>query len=79
MGIVTCDIGVSVDGFAAGPNQRREEPLGDGGEQLHRWMFEAADEHRAEIDAVLGHGAYIMGRNMFGPPRDGGWTEPWTG
>ena len=79
MGMVTCDITVSVDGFAAGPDQRREEPLGTGGEELHRWMFEAPDEHRAEIDGILGHGAYVMGRNMFGPPRDGGWEPPWQG
>ena len=78
MGAVTCDISVSVDGFAAGPDQRREAPLGDGGESLHRWMFEAAQEHRAEIDGILGHGAYIMGRNMFGPVR-GVWDEPWHG
>lgn len=79
MAFVTCDITVSADGFAAGPNQRREEPLGDRGEELHRWMFETPDEHREEIDAILGHGAYIMGRNMFGPPRDGGWDAPWQG
>lgn len=79
MGMVTCDITVSVDGFAAGPDQRREEPLGTGGEELHRWQIEAADEHRAEVDGILGHGAYVMGRNMFGPPRDGGWEPPWQG
>lgn len=78
MGIVSCDIGVSVDGFAAGPSQSREEPLGVGGEDLHRWMFEAPEENREEIDAILGHGAYIMGRNMFGPIR-GPWDEPWDG
>lgn len=78
MGIVTCDIGLSVDGFAAGPSQSREHPMGLGTDELHRWMFEAPDENRAEIDAILGHGAYIMGRNMFGPIR-GPWDEPWDG
>jgi dihydrofolate reductase len=78
MGIVSCDIGVSVDGFAAGPSQSRAAPLGVGGEDLHRWMFEAPEENRAEIDGILGHGAYIMGRNMFGPMR-GPWDEPWDG
>lgn len=79
MGTVVCDITVSVDGFAAGPNQRREAPLGDRGEELHRWMFEAPDESRTEIDGILGHGAFIMGRNMFGPPRRGDWQAPWRG
>jgi dihydrofolate reductase len=78
MGMVTCDIAVSIDGFAAGPEQSRENPLGIGAEELHRWMFETAEENRAEIYAILGHGAYIMGRNMFGPIR-GEWDEPWEG
>jgi hypothetical protein len=35
MGKVTVDITTSLDGFIAGPNQSREEPLGEGGGQLH--------------------------------------------
>jgi len=34
MSRVTCDLGISVDGYVAGPSQRLEEPLGDGGERL---------------------------------------------
>ncbi|GEK78970.1 dihydrofolate reductase family protein [Agrococcus baldri] len=79
MGMVTCDITVSVDGCAAGPGQSAEEPLGRGGESLHRWQFEGGGEHTAEVAGILGHGAYIMGRNMFGPPRVGGFDEPWRG
>jgi dihydrofolate reductase len=76
---VTCDMAVSVDGFAAGPNQRLEAPFGDGVEgRLHRWMFEQADENAAEIEAITGAGAYIMGRNMFGPGR-GAWDLDWKG
>ncbi|MBB5958716.1 dihydrofolate reductase [Saccharothrix tamanrassetensis] len=77
-GSVTCGIGVSVDGFVAGPNQSADDPLGEGGEQLHRWMFEQADQHAAEIEALVSAGAYIMGRNMFGPGR-GEWDESWRG
>jgi dihydrofolate reductase len=41
-------------------------------------MFEHADQSRAEVDAILGAGAYIMGRNMFGPVR-GEWDRDWKG
>ncbi|KGJ71776.1 5-amino-6-(5-phosphoribosylamino)uracil reductase [Cryobacterium roopkundense] len=75
---VTCDITVSSDGFAAGPNQSLEHPLGEGGERLHRWMMELADENAAEIAAIVDAGAFVMGRNMFGPGR-GEWDHEWTG
>lgn len=72
MGKVYSDIAVSADGFAAGPNQREEAPLGDIGENwLHSWMFDAYDENRAEVDAIVDSGATIMGRNMFGFVTDG--------
>ena len=54
MTTVTCDITVSSDGFAAGPNQSLEKPLGEGAEKLHRWMFEQPAENAAQIDAILG-------------------------
>ncbi|KQR54129.1 5-amino-6-(5-phosphoribosylamino)uracil reductase [Leifsonia sp. Leaf336] len=84
MGIVTADIAVSLDGFAAGPNQSLENPLGERGvERLHTWMFEYADEHVEEIAAITAAGAYVMGRNMFGPIRgdwpDGGDLAAWRG
>jgi dihydrofolate reductase len=75
---VTCDFGISLDGYTAGPEQSREDPLGKGGESLHRWMFEQPDDNRAAIDGILGHGAYIMGRNMFGSDR-GDWDLSWSG
>jgi dihydrofolate reductase len=79
MATVTCDMAMSVDGFVAGPNQRLDAPFGDGVDgRLHRWMFEQADENAAEIEAITGAGAYIMGRNMFGPGR-GAWDLDWTG
>jgi dihydrofolate reductase len=76
---VTCDIGMSVDGFVAGPNQRLDEPFGDGvGGRMHRWMFEQPEANAAVIDAITSAGAYVMGRNMFGPGR-GDWDADWKG
>jgi len=75
---VTCDIAMSMDGFVAGPNQSLADPIGEGGDRLHRWMFEEPDANAAAIDAITSAGAYIMGRNMFGPGR-GGWDEEWKG
>ena len=78
MNKVTCDITMSVDGFVAGPNQRRDKPLGDGGERLHRWMFEEPEENARAIEQITAAGAYIMGRNMFASGR-GDWDLQWTG
>lgn len=79
MGIVTCDISVSADGYAAGPGQTRESPFGSiEHNRLHDWMFEAGAENQAEVDAITDAGAFIMGRNMFGPDR-GEWDLDWKG
>ena len=76
---VTCDMAVSVDGFAAGPNQTADKPFGDGPvDRLHQWMFEQREANAAELDAILAARAFVMGRNMFGPGR-GAWDESWTG
>lgn len=89
MGRVTCNMSISLDGFVAGPGQSLETPLGEGGECLHEWMF-ATGTWRGDADAprtvdddemeriVAGNGAFIMGRNMFGPIR-GQWTGDWRG
>jgi len=84
---------VSVDGFGAGPGQNRENPLGVGGMALHEWMFSTRTVRRmmgqeggtTGIDdgfAVRGFenvGAWVIGRNMFGPVR-GPWPdESWRG
>lgn len=77
--LVTANITMSLDGFVAGPNQSLEDPLGERGEELHRWMFEQPDEARPIVDQILAPRAYIMGRNMFGPIR-GDWPdEEWKG
>jgi dihydrofolate reductase len=78
----TAHLTISLDGYLAGPSQTREEPLGAGGERLHTWMF--ADEPRhesdeaARADLLRPRGAFVMGRNMFGPVR-GEWDEDWRG
>ena len=78
MASITSDPAISLDGFIAGPDQNLENPLGVGGEALHRWMFEQPEENAAEIDAICSAGAYVMGRNMFGPDR-GEWDLDWHG
>jgi dihydrofolate reductase len=79
MGMVTCDMAVSVDGFVAGPNQGPDRPLGEGvGDSLHRWMFDEPDANAPELKEMTAAGAFIMGRNMFGPGR-GDWDLDWTG
>jgi len=76
---VTAAISVSADGYVAGPNLSADKPFGDGPvDQLHRWMFETPEENAAEIAALTGADAYVMGRNMFGPIR-GEWDPGWTG
>jgi len=84
---------ISLDGYAAGPDQSRENPLGVGGTRLHEWVFatEAAREmHGMERGAndlddtfvargTEGIGATIMGRNMFGPIRGPWGSEAWSG
>jgi dihydrofolate reductase len=84
---------ISLDGYAAGPQQRLDAPLGEGGQRLHEWIFETRSG-RAMIgreggasglnDETFhartdGIGATIIGRNMFGPVR-GPWPdESWRG
>lgn len=79
MAHIVSDLSISADGFAAGVHQTLEKPFGDGPvDQLHRWMFETPDENAAELAAVTAAGAFIMGRNMFGPGR-GDWDLEWSG
>jgi dihydrofolate reductase len=79
MASVTTDPAISLDGFMAGPDQDLEHPLGVGGEALHRWhQGEAEQENAAESEAMVSAGAYVMGRNMFGPGR-GEWDPDWKG
>jgi dihydrofolate reductase len=84
---------VSLDGYGAGPAQDRDNPLGRGGQQLHEWMWatraarqmigEDGGESGVDDDfmaaSLANVGAWIMGRNMFGPVR-GPWPDDsWRG
>ena len=85
---------VSIDGYGAGPNQDANNPLGVGGLALHEWAFPTRTFQRVLFGndggttgpdddfAALGFeniGAWIMGRNMFGPIR-GPWPDDaWKG
>jgi dihydrofolate reductase len=87
------NFGISLDGYGAGPNQSLENPLGVGGPSLHEWfyptrtfqkMFGSADGETGIDDdfaarGMANIGAWILGRNMFGPVR-GAWPdETWKG
>jgi len=82
MSQVTCHMSISLDGFVAGPDQSAENPLGVGGMDLHHWHLRdeiATEADFAMRDALLApKGAYVMGRNMFGPIR-GEWADDWRG
>ncbi len=94
MSKVRVHISVSADGYVAGPNQSEENPLGEGGEQLHDWVVELKawrEPHGKEggevnvsstvvEEATANVGAEIMGRGKFGPPGGGPWgDDPWPG
>jgi dihydrofolate reductase len=84
---------ISIDGFAAGPEQSLENPLGKRGRELMGWMFgtrmfqtmmgkdggsDGVDQHYAHR-SMDGFGAFILGRNMFAPTR-GPWPDDgWKG
>lgn len=84
---------ISIDGYGAGPNQDVENPLGVRGPELMEWFFrtrawrtmhghdggEAGVDDRMVERGFTGVGAWILGRNMFGPVR-GPWPdESWKG
>jgi dihydrofolate reductase len=82
------NLAMSLDGFAAGPNQSLENPLGERGDELHEFVLqtkrfggpgaEEADERFMDAGEV-NIGATIMGRNMFGPVRGEWGDSDWKG
>jgi hypothetical protein len=61
---------ISLDGFVAGPDQSRENPLGIGGLELHHWHLDEPlheADVRAQRELMRRRGAYVMDRNMFAP------------
>jgi dihydrofolate reductase len=90
--LVNC-FSLSIDGFGAGPNQSLDHPLGVGGKGLHQWFFPTRffQKMTGHADGTTGIdndfaergfdriGAWILGRNMFGPIR-GNWPDDqWKG
>lgn len=91
--VIRC-FSISVDGYGAGPEQSLQDPLGQGGMALHDWVFKTKsflDMHGAgggEADSIDNGfaakgfeniGAWVLGRNMFGPVR-GPWPDyDWQG
>jgi dihydrofolate reductase len=84
---------MSVDGYVAGSHQSIDNPLGVGGTRLHDWVFatrfgremigesggDQGVDHEFLVRGVVGIGATVMGRNMFGPIR-GEWDDDeWKG
>jgi dihydrofolate reductase len=84
---------ISLDGYGAGPDQSADNPLGGGGESLHGWLvvtrgwrrMHGLDGGTTGVDddfmerSLTNVGAWIMGRNMFGPVR-GAWPDDaWKG
>ena len=73
MTFTTAHMSISLDGFVAGPDQSREDPLGKRGWELHGWHI--GDPRANDADKIATEwlmrprGAYVMGRNMFGPIR----------
>ena len=83
------DVGLSLDGYMAGPNAKPGNPLGDGGPAMHGWVFETASfrelfgipggDSSSADDALIRRlfsrtGAYVMGRRMF-DEGEVGWPE----
>jgi dihydrofolate reductase len=95
MGKVKAQISVSLDGYMAGPDQSEDNPLGEGGMELHQWAFKlaswrdspdrkggegAVNPSDAVMDAAQANvGAVVMGRNMFGPVRGSWGDSSWNG
>lgn len=91
--VIVSGFSLSVDGYGAGPDQSLEDPLGKRGEELHTWMVGTAMFHEMlgkdggsqgtdndyAFRSMEGFGAFILGRNMFGPVR-GDWPDDaWKG
>lgn len=91
--VVVRNFSISLDGYGAGPNQSLQNPLGVNGEELHQWAFKTRTFHHmfgkeggsTGMDEDFSEksfeniGAWILGRNMFGPIR-GAWPdENWKG
>jgi dihydrofolate reductase len=89
MSKVIVDMGMSLDGFIAGPNAGPQNNLGDGGTRIHRWVYEleawrasqglrggkTTTDNEIVKEAFTRVGAYVMGRQMF-DEGEVGWPDP---
>ena len=83
MSATVLSMSMSLDGFIAGPNERPDNPLGDGGHRLHEWFLTDVDaDHKGVsgrlagvngqvFDELMATGAVVIGRGTFEPA--GGW------
>ena len=84
---------ISIDGFGAGPHQDLKNPLGVRGQELHKWFYptevfrkmtgqgggSTGVDNQMALKSFENVGAWILGRNMFGPVR-GEWPDDsWKG
>ena len=88
MGKLTFEQSISLDGYSAGPNPSLEDPLGEGGEQLHEWVIatmawreshgreggESNADSELMAESIRSNGATVMGRHMFSGG-EGGWDD----
>ena len=90
-----CCFGISLDGYGAGPNQDMANPLGIGGVNVHQWHISTQTfqnihgdgttpgtsgiDNEFEARGLENIGAWIMGRNMFGPFRGEWENDEWKG
>ncbi|AUV84238.1 deaminase (plasmid) [Salinigranum rubrum] len=93
MTTVTANISTSLDGFVCGPNDSLENPLGDGGERLHEWVYDLAswrEMHGMEggktgrddkifAESIENVGAVVMGRRMFDNGKGPWGDDPFEG
>jgi dihydrofolate reductase len=82
MPLITAHVSISLDGFVAGPEQSEQNPIGIGGMELHRWHIgepESEVDRRMSDRILAPRGAYVMGRNMFGPVRGDWGVTDWRG
>ncbi|AJT41810.1 dihydrofolate reductase family protein [Psychromicrobium lacuslunae] len=78
MGLTICDMSVSVDGYVTGPHDNRENPFGDGAQDLHAWLRPSASDLDRKVleQAIRSVGAIVMGRTSFEKNEgDGGWGD----
>jgi dihydrofolate reductase len=89
MGIVHASLGMSLDGFVAGRNAGPNNPLGDGGMRIHRWVYDLETwrerqslaggktnaDNEVSMETYARTGAFVMGRRMF-DEGEVGWPDP---